>query len=235
MKHSILGFAAALTFASWASAAVLVEWNFNSVTPDTSNSTGSTLPVIDGVEGTPTASLVGGTTASFASGAGSSDPVTVDDTGWNTTAYPSASTANKTAGARFLFSTEGRENIVIEYDLRHSNTSSRYEQFQYTLDGTTWIDGPLFDGNAGDTWFNNRTIDLSSVSAADDNANFGIRIVSAFAPTGTTYVPSNSASTYAGTGTWRFDMVQVFGDVIPEPTTLAALAGMGVLALRRRK
>jgi hypothetical protein len=219
------------------SAATIGQWNFNSVTDDASTATGSTAPSI----GSGTASLLS-TTGSFASGSsngGSSDPNTTDDSGWGITTFPSASAADLTAGVQFLVDTTGYESITIGYDLRHSNTASRYEAVQYTLNGSTWTTATFFSGAAGDTWFNNRSFDLSAISGAGNNPNFGIRIVSAFESTATgagaaSYVASNTGSSYSATGTWRFDMVTVSGTVIPEPTS-ALLGSLGMLALLRRR
>ncbi len=205
---------------------VITQWNFNSDPPDASTSTGSMTPSL----GAGTTVEVGGTTSSFASGAsngGSTDPTTADNTGLNITSFPASSTADKTAGLKFNVPTTGYQNIIVNYDLRHSNTSSRYEQFQYTLDATAatpiWVDfGTPADGNAGDTWFNNRTINLSTITALNNNATAGFRVVSTFNGS-TDYTASNATSTYGG-GTWRFDMVTVSGsststDVIPPVAT----------------
>lgn len=219
-------------------AADITQWNFNSVPADTSTSTGSLIASV----GVGSLSTLGTVTQTFASGTsngGSSDPVTVDDTGLSTLTYAAQGTNNKLNGVQFNVSTLGFENIAVSYDLRHSNTSSRYEQFQYSLDGSTFVDFALFDGNAGDTWFNGRTVDLSAISGADNNANFAFRVVSAFAPSTSAYAASNAGSSYATSGTWRFDMVTVSGNTIaavPEPETYAMLlAGLGLMGFVARR
>lgn len=235
LKHSII--VLALSFAAQANAADITQWNFNSVPADASTSTGSFVPSV-GSGGISTLSV----TPSFASGSangGSSDPVTVDDTGLGITGFAAQGADNKLRGLQFNVSTLGFEDIVISYDLRHSNTSSRYEQFQYSLDGISFTDLALFDGNAGDTWFNNRTVDLSAITGANNNASFAFRVVSAFAPSTSSYAASNPTSSYATTGTWRFDMVTVKGNVlapIPEPETYAMLlSGLGLLGFASRR
>lgn len=221
-----------------AHANTITQWNFNSVPADSSTTTGSSAAST----GNGLASVIGGVTSAFGSGSangGSSDPVTTDDTGWQTTGYAAQGAANNTRGAQFNVSTIGFENIVISYDLRHSNTSARHEQVQYSLDGNTFIDIALFSGNAGDTWFNGRTVDLSNISGADNNANFAFRVVAAFAPTTSAYAASNSLNTYATTGTWRFDMATVSGTAVtavPEPKNYAMfLAGLGLMGLIARR
>ncbi len=206
---------------------VVTQWNFNAST---------TTPSV----GAGAASLVGGTTATFASGAangGSTDPQgTTGNFGWNLSTFPAATAGNLSAGAQFAVSTLGQSGIVVSWDQRHSNTSSAVVQFQYSTNGTTFTNfGMPFIASAGDTWFNNRTVDLSGVAGVSNNASFAFRIVSSFAPAAGGYVASTTGSSYATTGTWRFDMVTV--SAVPEPTTtallLAGLAAVGLLARRR--
>lgn len=235
-RLSALAAAAALT--TTAHADPLTQWNFNSPAADANTSTGTTLPVL----GTGSALLVGGTTATFASGdasGGSSDPATGDDSGWNTTTYAAQGTGNKTRGAQFNVSTVGFDHVVLSYDLRHSNTSSRYEQVQVTLDGVSFVDVALFgsDVTAGDTWYLHRTVDLGGLAGVANNASFGFRVVAAFAPDTAGYVASTNGSTYGTSGTWRFDMVTVNALPVPEPSTwallLAGAAFVGGVARRR--
>jgi hypothetical protein len=224
-----------------AQAATITQWNFNSPSPDANTGTGTTSPSL----GAGTASVVG-VTSSFASGdasGGSTDPATGDDSGFQTTTYAAQGTGDKSRGVQFNVSTLGFEDIVVSWDQRHSNTSSRYVQFQYSTDGTTFTDfGSPFDGNAGDTWFNGRNVNLSSLLSVDNNASFAFRILATFAPGTSGYVASNSSNNYATTGTWRFDMVTVAGTAIapvPEPASiamlLAGLLGFGFVALRNRR
>lgn len=217
---------------------VITQWNFNSTPSDGSTSTGVTVPSI----GSGTASLLGGVTATFASGAangGSSDPATADNSGWNTTGYATQGQGNKTRGAQFAVSTVGFESIVLSYDLRHSNTSARHELVQYSLDGLNFVDFTTFSGAAGDTWFKNRTVDLSGIAGVADNASFAFRVVATFAPGTSQYAPSQSSSNYGANGTWRFDMVTVSGTPVtpvPEPETYALLlAGLLTVAFVARR
>ncbi len=216
-------------------ASIITQWTFNSASPDANTATGTTLPAF----GADTTSLLG-TTATFASGdasGGSSDPSVGDDSGWNLTSFPANGTGDKTEGVVFAVSTLGYSGIQLGYDLRHSNTSSRYEAVQYSTDGVNFVDVGTFDGNLGDTWFNGRTVDLTGVAGVNNNPNFAFRVLATFAPLGSAYLPSNPASTYGTTGTWRFDMTTVSGTaVVPVPAALPLLmSAFGLLAIARRR
>jgi MYXO-CTERM domain-containing protein len=82
-------------------------------------------------------------------------------------------------------------------------------------------------------------VSFAGIPLVSNNPTFGVRVLSAFESTATgsgaaSYVASTTASTYVGTGTWRFDMVTVSGTAIPEPTA-ALLGSIGLLGLLRRR
>ena len=111
---------------------VLAQWNFNSVPPDATLATGTNIVST----GSGTASLIGGTTATYATGS-ATDPDSAgnDNSGWNTASYAPQGTNNKTSGVQFNVSTLGYERIVITWDHRNSPTSSRYVRLQYSTNG----------------------------------------------------------------------------------------------------
>ena len=89
-------------------------------------------------------------------------------------------------------------------------------------------------------------VNLSGISAVNNDANFGIRLVSAYDSTGNVANDYASASLSGGltviynnsSGNWRFDNLTVRGLTVPEPSTLVlggmALAGLTISALNRR-
>lgn len=223
------------------SADVITRWNFNGESNTTVPGGGSSpTPEV----GTGVASLLGTTTGAFNSGVsngGSSDPITTSppNYGWQTTPYTAQSTGEGTSGVQFMVSTAGYQNITVTFDTRHSNTSSKWVRLDYTLNGgTTWIPGTaaagtIYEATAGDTWYNLRSANLASVSGANNNPNFGIRMVTVYGPQNgpfvdgfpyTQYWSSNPASSYATTGTLRWDMVTINGDVANQNIILTNVA-----------
>jgi len=207
---------------------IIAQWNFNSVAPDTNVGTGATSPSI----GSGTTTLIGGTTATFATGS-TGDPASAgsDNSGWNTTSYPAATMNNKTAGLQFNVNTVGKQNIIVSWDERVSNTGSKYVRLQYTTNGTTFIDFPTTTAINGATTFESKTNNLSGFFGANNNPNFAFRIVAEFESSAANTSNSNyvgAAGTYGTSGTVRFDMVTVIGTTIPAsnpPPAAATLSG----------
>jgi len=199
----------------------ITQWNFNSGA-DANTSTGTLTPST----GTGSASTFGGIAVSFSSGdatGGSTDPNIGDDSAWQTTTYPAQGVGSGAAGVEFAVSTTGFTNIILSYDHRHSNTSSRFLQVQVSTDGTSFaaFGAPFEASLGGDVWYNGRTLDLSSLPAANNNASFKFRLAPVFVPSTSAYTASTTTSTYAGTGTNRYDMVTVAG------TPVASIAPTG--------
>jgi len=237
-----LTFATALLAATAAQAVVVTQWNFNSVPSDSDKATGTTVAAI----GAGTASLVDGVTSpGFVTGVNSTDASpNSDNSGWQTSGYAARTAGDKTRGVQFMVSTAGFESITLSWDQRFGNTASKYGVVQYTIDGVNFLNTPsssLFAATAADIWDNNFGYNFSSLSGVNNNANFGVRIVSTFAPSTSAYDPADPTATYKIAGNWRFDMVTISGTAIPpvpEPGTYALLlAGLGVVGFiaRRRR
>jgi uncharacterized protein len=111
---------------------VITGWNFNSVIPDATLTTGTTAASV----GSGTASLIGGTSGTFATGAGTIGGT--DNTGWNVTSWAAQGTGSGTRGVQFTGSTAGFTTITLDMDLRMSSTVSRFFQLQATSDGSTY-------------------------------------------------------------------------------------------------
>ena len=209
--------AATLTVA--ANAALVTQWNFEAQTLSASTGTG-------------TASLVGGVTNTFATGFGGSNTFAL-----NTTGYAAQNTGDRTRGVQFSSSTSGYDSIVIEWNERHSNTAANTVAVFATADGTNWTEVQVFTftpaaSGTGDTWYQ-RSVSLGVEYA--NAANFGFRVLAAYAPGTSGYLASRSTSTYATTGTLRFDDVTINGTLIPAPGALALLGVAGLVGARRRR
>jgi hypothetical protein len=129
----------------------------------------------------------------------------------------------------FNISTAGFSDITVSFATQGTGTGFNNNQFQYSLDGLTFIDfglpyAPLVAFGATPLIFN-----LSSIAGLNNNPNAAFRIV------------FNGAT--SSTGTNRIDNFVVAGDPsaaasVPEPTALLLL-GSGLTSLvammRRRK
>lgn len=191
----------------------ITQWNFNAenVTPNL---------------GTGTLTLIGGTAESYATG----NDITPDttDKALNITTFPAQGTAAGTAGISAMVSTNGYNNIIVTYDRKGSNTASRWEQFEYTIDGSNWVslgnNNGLTTNVPGGTLWPTTTYNLPAT--ANNNPNFGLRMVSIFQPSTTAYQPIGT--TYGVNGTWRFDNLTVSGTAITAGVKESAIAGLKV-------
>lgn len=198
------------------SQSIIANWNFNSSVNDATTSTGSLLPGI----GNGSVLTIGGISSTFATG-NPLDLNSTDNSGLNTTTYPSQGNAPKTAGVQFDIPTTGFNRAVLEFYQRLSNTAANTWVLQYTLDNTglstggivVWTDATTYTftpapTGTGDTWYY-RSFDFSGISALNNNSLAAFRVVSNFDPVSGQYLAARSTSTYSGGGTCRFDLVSL--------------------------
>lgn len=224
MIRRVLALAAAVCV--WAAPAfsqdIITKWDFNSVPPDGSTSTGTLVPAI----GTGTASLspnieVQEFRAGFPSSAG-------DNTAWHvlplsgagtlTPDNPPISPAPNSRWIQFEVSTVGYQNIILEYDHRFSNTAANTTLLQYTTNGTDWVTFDSYTVDIGDTWYF-REFDFTAIPEVNNNPSFAIRIAPSVDPSTGDWASARPfpASTVATTGTWRIDNLVFYGDVLGNP------------------
>ena len=180
-------------------------WNFND----------SNLIVDHGI-GTLTTNFIA-TNVLFA--AGTTNNARLGDTaGQALSLQGGTSTANNGRQITFNVSTLGFSNIVVSFATQGTSTGFNSNQFQYSLDGVTFVDfGPAYTPA---TAFGSVPLvfTLTSIAGLNDNVNAAFRIV------------FNGAS--SATGTNRIDNFVVEGTAsgVPEPTTaITLLSGLSVL------
>lgn len=185
----------------------LAYWNFEA------QSTNATT-------GNGTIKTIGGASSNFSAGInyGSSTEEGTNGTssgtfGFQTTAYPSASSNSKSAGLEIQLSTQGYKDIKITFDARHSNGAANTQVLQYCVDEINWQIAKYYTTvNGADKWYL-RSFDFSNLDSANNNPSFTIRIVSCFDTINKSkYIATNPTSNYATNGTIRFDNIIISGE-----------------------
>ncbi len=134
---------------------------------------------------------------------------------------------------------QGIANLQVEYNTNVNNASG------WTLVGPLQTATVANSSTGGSFQTDTINFDALGITAADNDANFGVRLVSAYNPTLGTY--AGAASVISGTptdynnnsGNWRFADVQIDGTVAPVPLPatawllLSAVGGLGVFGRRR--
>jgi hypothetical protein len=219
-----------------ATADIIAQWNFNSVTPDSDTGTGTNRPSV----GVGTATLVGGTTATYAAGSTNDPATSTDDSGWNTSHYPGQGTGNKTAGVQFNVSTLGYSNIVVRWDHKVSSSATKFCRLQYSTDGANFNDhSSHITANvvsSTGSYYEAQTNSLAAISGVNNNYDFAFRIVSEFEDTAigagsANYVTTFGTNSYSTSGTVRFDLVTVTGTAIPganTPPTISTISNQTI-------
>lgn len=148
-----------------------------------------------------------------------------DSAGQSLSLQGGTGTANNGRHLTFNVSTLGFSNIVVSFATQGTSTGFNSNQFQYSLDGSTFVNfGPPY---APATTFGAVVFSLASIAALNNNPNAAFRII------------FNGATT--STGNNRIDNIVVEGSApesVPEPTTaillLSGLSGLWGVRKRRR-
>ena len=234
-----------------AGATTIAAWDFNSLPVAINNSpapsvgvgTATALGMTNSYTYTQTAPNVGATnTDDIVVLGGSSDqisPVGINNAwrvrgqnpgnGWNLAA------PQYSQGVEFDVSTVGQTNIVFQFDWFCTNQGVRDMQVQYNTNianTSGWTNvGPLQIASPN-AYINQITIDFAAlgITSVENDANFGVRLVSAYDPTYTgpgapTYTSASLSSDYPpvpvvynnNSGNWRFDEVKFLS--LPSATT----------------
>lgn len=222
MFRKLFALMIALPAIGFAQQSLVTHWDFNSLVNDANAATGTNAPA----GGLGSFDVIGGSTSSYATGyTGATLPIeanTTDNSGFNATGWPTQGTGNKTRGVQINANTTGFSRIGISFWQRLSNTAPNTWVLQYTLDHTgattggtaVWVDTTTFTftpqaTGTGDTWYH-RSVSFAANSNFNNKPNLAFRFVAAFDPTAGTYLAARSTSSYATTGTSRFDLVRVF-------------------------
>jgi len=199
-----------------------------------------------GALATPTANTGAGTSAIINGGGGTITPMVRtgmagtgcgNQNGANAWAFEpfDPGSANEASGAQYKVSTAMYQNITVTWDQRWSNTAPNTLRLQYTTNGSTWTNFAMTSGNtsfcngsinANGCFETNSTgdqyrrisVNLSAITAANNNPNFGVRILAAHYQATGQFRQCAAPGSIAGTaGTWRFDNVAVNGTLMPGP------------------
>ena len=219
MKKIYSLFMLALVF-SMNAQTTLTQWNFDNVDPALAQAptTGAgTFTLIGGVvdnsSGTPLAMPAGNPSTGKA---------------YSIKTFPATMTASGTAGYQFAVSTAGiTDPINVQFDPRGSGTSSKWQQYEYSTDGTTWN---ILSNNGGaltNSFTATPMVSLTFPASCSNKVNFKFKIVSIFDPAGTDYASvTGGATAYSTGGTWRLDNVTFSSGVLK--VSQNAIAGLNI-------
>jgi hypothetical protein len=143
--------------------------------------------------------------------------------GLQTTDYPAQGQDSGLAGIVVSVPTTGYRNIKAKFDVRWSNTASKFLAVEYTTDGgANWTRARVLEARRGDRWHGDTEanggygalveLDLSGDSAVNDNAQFAFRVVTVFDPNTGQYTAAQPGSNYSTRGTLRYDLIEVIGE-----------------------
>jgi hypothetical protein len=143
--------------------------------------------------------------------------------GLQTTDYPAQGQDSGLAGIVVSVPTTGYQNIVVKFDVRWSNTASKFLALEYTTDGgANWTRARVLEARRGDRWHGDTEanggygalveLDLSGDANVNNNAQFAFRVVTVFDPNTGQYTAAQPGSNYSTRGTLRYDLIEVIGE-----------------------
>lgn len=192
----------------------LAVWNFNDSNLNVDHGSGTLVSNINVVN----LLFAAGTTNNARLG---------DSAGQSLSLQGGSGTANNGRHITFNVSTLGFSNIVVSFATQGTSTGFNSNQFQYSLDGVTFINFGTPYTPASSFGSTPLVFSLASIVGLNDNPNAALRIL------------FNGAT--SATGTNRIDNFVVEGTPaatnIPEPTTaILLLSGLsGLYGLRKRR
>jgi hypothetical protein len=154
---------------------------------------------------------------------------------------------NITFSFDWFSTTQGIADLQLQYNTNINNANGwtdwtgSYNGNQATVMNSSGDTLLVATSNGYNTTMTNvklNTVDLSGISGAANDANFGIRLVSAWDPTLQGYASAAGGAYNNSSGNWRFDQIAVQGvAAAPElPTGIVfAVAGLGLIVLRARR
>jgi hypothetical protein len=192
----------------------LAVWNFNDSNLNVDHGSGTLTTTINAAN----VSFAAGTTNNARQG---------DAAGQALSLQGGTGTANNGRNITFNVSTLGFSNIIVSFATQGTSTGFNSNQFQYSLDGISFIDfgSPYVPATAFGAV--PLVFSLAAIVGLNDNPNAAFRIV------------FNGAS--SSTGNNRIDNIVVEGtsidtSAVPEPTSvLLLLSGLGGLYKIRRR
>lgn len=159
---------------------LLHYWNFNNATSLATLTTPNQT-----IGGASITAIAGGiSTIEFAGGTGQNFNI-LNLNAQNSDASGTHLRFNDPIGGALVFAlpTTGYQNIVVKFATRRSAQGAGTQSWSYTSDGTTYIPFTTILPNNGDPAL--ATLDFSTIAAANNNANFKIKVEFTAVPGGT--------------------------------------------------
>lgn len=159
--------------ASPASVLALVHyWNFN----DNSTQANLVTPTLSVVTGANITHVAGGISAIDAAGGTGQNFNVLNLNARNAAVSGTHLRFNDPIGGALVFAlpTTGYQDVTVKFATRRSGSGAGLQYWSYTTDGTTYVPFDTIEPANGDPLL--ETLDLTAVTAADNNANFKLRV-----------------------------------------------------------